>query len=190
MGRDSESPLSPLSLSLCRQKEEARVSAVSWPPPTHQQKRPQEETCLAGTLILTSSPKTAVLAGGEQTDWVKQSRSLCLSVGTDGSPLSWAHGQEGNGPSTAGALWDDVLRVQAENGPWRGSVSCTDFAPSLHPSKAQLPSSPWATGTLCPGDCRLPHGAPCLPSALPNESGMSAVYPHPLFVFHLVKSHF
>lgn len=54
----------------------------------------------------------------------------------------------------------DVLRVQAANRPWRGSVSCTNFAHSLQPAKAQLPSVPWAKGALCPGGCRAATGSP------------------------------
>lgn len=74
-----ETPRAPsLSLSSllpsCSQKEEAPVSAVSWPPPTHQQKRPREEAYTAGTLILTSSPKMAARA-----DWLGQTKPQSLS---------------------------------------------------------------------------------------------------------------
>lgn len=140
MVRDSESPLSLLSLPSCRQKEEATVSAVSWPPPTHQQKRPQEETYLAGTLISTSSPKTVVLAGSQGR--LTGSNKAAVSVSTWGlmAPRSRGLMVRREMDTTQQVLrGTDVLRVQAANGPWRGSVSCTNLAPSLQPSKAQAP---------------------------------------------------
>lgn len=78
-----------------------------------------------------------------------------------------------------------VLRVQAKNGPWRGSVSGTNFAPLASACRRSAP-----VFSLCQVAARLPHEAPCRPSALPNEPGMSAVYPRPSFVFHHVKSRF
>lgn len=64
----------------------------------------------------------------------------------------------------------DVLRVQAANGPWRGSVSCTNFAHSLQLKLSsrlhhgpRAPSAPLAAG--------LPQEAPAcpLPSRVSRE---------------------